>query len=207
MIHLSRLASDLLFYSSKDLIDFKDNKSNFREYTLSALKRIKTEAEKVFRNQAVLSSNLKGIPMSFDSEMYELHEVIFDSTNRLNRNLKISGEVFAEIFVKKEKARKFAEKGGFQFDEIVNYLIHQGMSFGTATEKTRNIVSFANTKNKRLNELNLDELKSFSDDFKADIFEAISLEKTIKSKKQFGGTSPERVFEALKRASDSLERE
>jgi argininosuccinate lyase len=58
-----------------------------------------------------------------------------------------------------------------------------------------------------LHELNLRELKSFSSEIEADVFEFISLEQTLARKNQIGGTSPERVFEALEEARSIMENE
>jgi argininosuccinate lyase len=66
---------------------------------------------------------------------------------------------------------------------------------------------YANSKNKELNELSLKEMQKFSDIIEKDVFENLSLEQTLASKNQIGGTSPERVFEALEHAKESLERE
>lgn len=209
MIHLSRLAADLILFSSEEnsFIGFKKTESNSHENFANALKKITTETEKIFSNQAVLLSSLKGMSLSFNSEMLELHEIVFDSADRLDENLKISKMIFSKIILDQEKAHEIAEKGSFRSDEMINYLIHRGVSFGTATEKVRKIKDFADSKKKGLDELSLEDLRNFSDDFEADIFESISLEKVLESKKQIGGTSPERVFEALEKASESLERE
>ena len=68
-------------------------------------------------------------------------------------------------------------------------------------------MALAKQKGKKLKELSLEELKGFSADFEKDIFDSLSLEKTLASKNQIGGTSPERVREALESASESLARE
>jgi len=64
---------------------------------------------------------------------------------------------------------------------------------------------FAISKGKELNELSLDEMKEFSPKIEKDVFDVLSLEKTLASKNQIGGTSPERVFEALETAKRDLE--
>ncbi len=62
-------------------------------------------------------------------------------------------------------------------------------------------------KNKELGELSLAEMRKFSEIIEKDVFEDLSIEQTLASKNQIGGTSPERVSEALEHAKESLERE
>jgi argininosuccinate lyase len=66
-------------------------------------------------------------------------------------------------------------------------------------------VLFAISKGRELNELSLEEMREFSPKIEKDVFEALSLEKTLSAKNQIGGTSPERVFEALDAAKRDLE--
>jgi argininosuccinate lyase len=68
-------------------------------------------------------------------------------------------------------------------------------------------VLYAISKGKELHELNLQEMRDFSGQIENDVFEALSLEQTLASKSQIGGTAPERVFEALEAARDSIEME
>jgi argininosuccinate lyase len=66
---------------------------------------------------------------------------------------------------------------------------------------------FALSNNKEINDLDLKNLQNFSSLIEEDVYVALSLEQTLASKNQIGGTAPERVFEALEAAKSSLERE
>ena len=79
------------------------------------------------------------------------------------------------------------------------------MPFRIAHDTVGKIVLFAISKGRELNELSLDEMREFSPKIEKDVFEALSLEKTLSSKSQIGGTSPERVIEALDAAKRDLE--
>ena len=67
------------------------------------------------------------------------------------------------------------------------------------------MVLFALGSGRELDDLSLDELREFSDAIDIDVFSALSLERTLAAKSQIGGTSPERVAEALERARRQIE--
>ncbi|MDQ3321907.1 MAG: argininosuccinate lyase, partial [Acidobacteriota bacterium] len=69
------------------------------------------------------------------------------------------------------------------------------------------IVLYAISEKKELHELSLAEMRSFSPQIEKNVFDALSLEQTLASKSQIGGTSPERVFEAMDAARGALEME
>jgi len=106
-----------------------------------------------------------------------------------------------------EKARAAATKGYLNASELADYLVQRNLPFKTAQYTAEQIILYAISKDKELNELSLDEMRKFSEIIEKDVFENLSLEQTLASKNQIGGTSPERVFEALEQAKESLDRE
>jgi argininosuccinate lyase len=212
MLHLSRLSEDLILYSSEEFgfVFFKESKDSTRlskEKFTNVLRLIKGKTGQVFGNQVALQTSLKGLPMSFNKDLQENLKTVFESADCSADCLKIASKIISKVNLNKEKTKTAATKGFYNANEIVDYLIHRGVSFGTATKKVQEIVALAESKEKRLKELDLDDFRKFSGDFELDIFEALSLEKTLESKNQIGGTSPERVFEALEIARESLARE
>lgn len=212
MLHLSRLSEDIILYSSDEFGFIYFDRSNGstmipQERFTNVLRLIKSKTGQVFGNNIALQTTLKGLPMSFNKDLQENLEPVFDSADCTKDCIKVASKVFRNLLFNKEKTKSAATRDFFNKDEIVDYLIHRGVSFGTASKKVREIVAHAKSKGKNLNELDLEEFRTFSTDFESDIFETLSLEKTLESKNQFGGTSPERVFEALENAKESLARE
>ena len=78
------------------------------------------------------------------------------------------------------------------------------MPFRAAHDTVGQAVLFGIDQGKELHELSLDELKQFSDEIDLDVFDALDLKQTLASKNQTGGTSPERVYEALAAARKRL---
>jgi argininosuccinate lyase len=87
---------------------------------------------------------------------------------------------------------------------LADYLARKGTPFREAHDAVGRIVMQAIEQKVELNDLTLDDLKSFSPLIEEDVFAALSLEQTVATKGQLGGTSPERVAEALTSARARL---
>ncbi len=88
--------------------------------------------------------------------------------------------------------------------ELADYLVRKGVAFREAHETVGRIVMKALEKSVELNELSLDELREFSIDIQSDVFESLTLEKTLGSKAVTGGTAPAMVEKALENARNLL---
>ena len=104
-------------------------------------------------------------------------------------------------------ARLAATRGYLNATELADYLVHKGVPFRTAHDAVGKIVLHAISVGRELGDLSLGEMQKFSANIERDVFEALSLEQTLASKSQIGGTAPERVFEALEKAKTEIERE
>ncbi len=201
MIHLSRFSEDLLLYSSDEFgfIEFNENLQNE-----TALELIRGKTGRIFGHQTALQTVLKSLPSGYSADLQEDKEAVFDTIETLGKCLRIAATVLQNLRVNEETARNSA-KQILNADELVNYLVNRGVSFGTAQETVEKIVSSAKLKNRKINELSISELQSFSPEFEEDVFEVFSLDQILGSKNQIGGTSPETVFEALEAAKYNFE--
>ena len=111
--------------------------------------------------------------------------------------LTVSATVLRNIHVSESRAREAAIRGYLNATELADYLARKGMPFRQAHETVGRIVMLAIERGCELNDLPLDEFKSFSQLFDDDVFKTLSLEETLSTKSQIGGTASERVVEAL----------
>jgi argininosuccinate lyase len=93
--------------------------------------------------------------------------------------------------------RAAASKGMMNATELADYLVRKGVSFREAHETVGRVVLKAMEHEVELGDLSIDELRSFSEAIGDDVFDSLTLEQTLASKSITGGTSPERVAEAL----------
>jgi len=213
MIHLSRLAEDLILYSSAefDFIELTDSSSTdslLRPNTnLEILELIRGKTSRVFGHQSALLSTMKSLPLGVHKDLQEIQETVFDTIDTVNTCLKIVEIIVGNIRLNEAKTKDAAAKYYLNAPELTDYLVQREIPFKIAQETVGKIILYAVSNDKKLDELSLEEMRGFSEIIDEDIFHALSLEQTLASKNQIGGTAPERVFEALEAAKLSLERE
>lgn len=214
MVHLSRFAEDLILYASSEFqfVELSDAVSTGsslmpQKKNPDALELIRGKAGRIFGHQTALLSMMKGLPMAYNKDMQEDKEAVFDTVDTVKISLQVAAIVMKNLTLREEKTRLAATKGYLNATELADYLVNKGVPFRTAHDAVGKIVLYAISVNKELNDLNLAEFQKISKNIENDVFEALSLEKTLQSKGQIGGTSPERVFDALEEAKNSLEME
>ena len=212
MMHLSRLSEDLIIYATNEFgfIELGDAISTGsslmpQKKNPDALELIRGKSARVFGHHAALLTMMKGLPLAYNKDMQEDKEAVFDTVDTVSLTLRVTEIVLQNIRINTEKTRLAAAKGYLNATELADYLVQKGVPFRVAHDTVGRVVLFAISKGSELNELSLDELSRFSEKIENDVFEALSLEKTLSSKNQIGGTSPERVLEALEAAKRDLE--
>lgn len=214
MVHLSRLAEDLILYASSEFqfIELSDAVSTGssimpQKKNPDALELIRGKAGRIFGHQIALLTTLKGLPTAYNKDLQEDKEAVFDTVDTVKICLRVAKIVLNNLRVNEEKTRKAATTGYLNATELADYLVQKDVPFRVAHDTVGKVVMSAISQNKELNELDFSEMKAFSEHIEEDVYEALSLEQTLASKNQIGGTAPERVFEALQEAKQSLENE
>ena len=212
MVHLSRMAEDLILYCSTEfgfvtLSDAVSTGSSLmpQKKNPDALELIRGKAGRVFGHHAALLAMLKGLPLAYNKDMQEDKEAVFDTVDTVKACVRISAIVLDHLTVNGTRTREAASTGFLNATELADYLVKKGVPFRTAHDTVGKAVLFAAGQKRELNDLSLDDIRQFSDAISEDVFDALSLENTIDSKSQTGGTSRKRVAEALAAARRSLD--
>ncbi|MBA2335953.1 MAG: argininosuccinate lyase, partial [Blastocatellia bacterium] len=211
MVHLSRLAEDLIIYCTSEfafitLSDAVSTGSSImpQKKNPDALELIRGKAGRIFGHQTALLTTLKGLPMAYNKDMQEDKEAVFDTADTVKMCLRVAAIVLDNLSVNDERTRKMAEKGFLNATELADYLVKKGTAFRTAHDTVGKAVLFAIGQGKELHELSLEDFSQFSGEIVEDVFDALGLEQTLASKSQVGGTAPARVAEALVEAKQRL---
>jgi len=211
MMHLSRLAEDMILYCSTEfgfikLSDAVSSGSSLmpQKKNPDALELLRGKSGRVFGHHAGLLAMMKGLPLAYNKDMQEDKEALFDCVDTVKISLRAAAIVVENAIVDEDSAREAATKGYLNATELADYLVKKGIPFRTAHEAVGKLVLLGLDQGKELGELSIDEIRSISEDVDEDVFEALSLEKTLASKSAIGGTSPERVGTALKIARASV---
>jgi argininosuccinate lyase len=212
MVHLSRLAEDLIIYCSTEfgfitLSDAVSSGSSLmpQKKNPDALELLRGKAGRVFGHQMALLATLKGLPLAYNKDMQEDKEAVFDTVDTIGISLRAAAIVIDNLTVNEEVTRDAATKGYLNATEFADYLVKKGMPFRTAHETVGRVVLHAIGEGRELHELGLDEMRQFSPLIEPDVSVALSLEATLAAKSGTGGTAPDRVAAALAEARDYLD--
>lgn len=211
MMHLSRLAEDIILYSTSEFGFFELSDAVATGSSLMPQKKnpdsmelVRGKAGRVFGHLTALLTTMKGLPLAYNKDMQEDKEALFDAVDTVNASLTVTTAVLRNIRLNEVKTRESATHGYLNATELADYLVRRGMPFREAHETVGRIVMQAIERGVELNDLSLNDLKSFSSLINQDVFESLSLEQTLATKSQVGGTSPERVAQELKSARSRL---
>jgi argininosuccinate lyase len=211
MMHLSRLAEDIILYCTHEFGFFELSDAVATGSSLMPQKKnpdsmelVRGKAGRVFGHLQSLLTTMKGLPLAYNKDMQEDKEALFDTVDTVGACLSVSTTVLKNIRVNEARARDAATHGYLNATELADYLARRGIPFREAHDIVGRIVRRAIELGVEVNELPSDTLRSFSPLIEPDVFEALTLEQTLDAKSQQGGTSPARVFDELKRARLSL---
>jgi argininosuccinate lyase len=207
MVHLSRLAEDLIIYSTAEFgfIELGDAVSTGsslmpQKKNPDSLELIRGKAGRVFGHHAALLATLKGLPLAYNKDMQEDKEALFDTIDTLAGSLSVMTTVLRNITINEARMRDAATSGYLNATDLADYLVRKGLEFRKAHEVVGRVVMHSIESRKRLDEVPLEELRRFSSLFDTDCYQSIELASSLESKKLAGGTSPDQVARRLAEA-------
>ncbi len=213
MAHLSRLAEDLIIYATTEFgfVELGDAISTGsslmpQKKNPDALELVRGKSARVFGHTLALLTLIKGLPLTYNKDLQEDKEAVFDAADTVRESLDVTATVLRNVRLRQARARDAAAVGYMNATEMADYLVRRGVPFREAHEAVGRMVLYGLSKGLELHELELEELRQFSPFVSEDVYDALSLERTLASKSQAGGTAPARVAEALAAARESLQK-
>jgi argininosuccinate lyase len=147
---------------------------------------------------------MKGLPLSYNRDMQEDKEPMFNTVDTVESCLQVLSAMMKNIRFKPENMKKALSNGFVTATDLADYLTKKGMPFRQAHEVTGRIVGYAEEKGRELSQLSISELRMFSNLLKEDVFDCITVEGSISSRKSYGGTAKENVLKKLKEAREEV---
>ncbi len=207
MTHLSRLAEDIILYATTEFGFFELSDAVATGSSLMPQKKnpdsmelVRGKSGRVFGHLMGLLTMLKGLPMAYNKDMQEDKEAVFDACDTTRDCLQITATVLRNLRVREERMQNAAIEGYLNATELADYLSKKDIPFRSAHEIAGKIVLRAIETRVELNDLGLSEMQKYSPKIEADIYDALSLQQTLKTKNVIGGTAPEQVEKALQKA-------
>ncbi len=211
MLHLSRLAEDIIIYATTEfgfleLGDAVATGSSLmpQKKNPDSMELVRGKVGRVFGHLMALLTTMKGLPLAYNKDMQEDKEAVFDTFDTVAASLEVAATVLRNIRLREDRARTAATRGLMNATELADYLVRKGMPFREAHEVAGCLVLLALERGVELQDLVLEEMRRGSSLIEDDVYEALSLDETLGTKSQRGGTSPARVAEAIKAARASL---
>ena len=207
MTHLSRFAEELVLWSSQEfgyatISDAFSTGSSImpqkKNPDIPELVRGKTG--RVYGNLLALLTTMKGLPLAYNKDMQEDKESLFDTDDTTRICLEVMSRLLKEISFDTEKMKAAAGTGFLTATDLADYLVRRGETFRQAHKIVGQMVVFAMDNKKELHELDLDDMKGFSDKIETDIYEYLEPSSCINSRNITGGTGPEAVKAAILKA-------
>lgn len=211
MVHLTRLAEDIIIYSTAEFGFFELSDAVATGSSLMPQKKnpdsmelVRGKAGRVFGHGTALLTMLKGLPLAYNKDMQEDKEAVFDTFDTATACLGVTATVLRNVRLNEEQMRAAATTGYLNATELADYLVGKGMPFRDAHETVGRAVLHAMQRGIELPELPISELQSLSQLIQQDVFEVLTLKSALATKAQRGGTAPATVAAALAAARSTL---
>ncbi|EGR3965253.1 argininosuccinate lyase [Vibrio cholerae] len=207
MLHLSRLAEDMIFYTTGEagfieLADTVTSGSSLmpQKKNPDALELIRGKTGRVYGALAGMMMTVKALPLAYNKDMQEDKEGLFDALDTWFDCLQMAGLCFDGIKVNAARTLEAAKQGYSNATELADYLVAKGIPFREAHHIVGVAVVAAIGKGVALEELSLVELQQFSSLIEQDVYPILTIESCLEKRCALGGVSPKQVAHALQQA-------
>ncbi len=210
-LHLSRLGEELVLWSAPEwgfvrLADRFSTGSSImpQKRNPDSMELVRGKAARVFGDFSALWSLVKGLPLTYNRDLQEDKEPLFDAFDTVIASLQISRGVIETAKFNVEKMLSVAGGGFATATDVADYLVRRGIPFREAHEITGLAVRLCENANRELWDLSLDEWKQLDSRFDEGVLEAVRVEGSVAGRQSEGGTAPTRVREQLEEARTLL---
>ncbi len=211
MMHLSRLSEEIIIWNSNEyrFVEIDDAYSTGssimpqkKNPDIAELVRGKTG--RVYGDLFSLLTTMKGIPLAYNKDMQEDKEAAFDAMDTVKNCVTLFTDMLSTLKFNKDNMEKSAMRGFTNATDAADYLVVKGMPFRDAHSVIGRLVLYCIDKNCAIDELSLDELKTFSELFDEDIFDAISLKTCVEKRLTVGAPSSDSMKQVIAAGDEFL---
>ena len=204
MMHLSRFCEELILWNSHEF-KFVEMDDGFatgssimpQKKNPDVAELIRGKTGRVYGDLMGLLTTLKGLPLTYNKDMQEDKEGLFDARDTLIKSLMVFTAMLSTCTFRTENMARSAEGGFTNATDAADYLVKKGMAFRDAHAVIGHLVLHCVKENKAILDLSLEELKTFSELFEEDVYEACSMHACVTLRDVTGGPAPGRVQETI----------
>jgi len=204
-LHLSRWAEDWILWCSSEF-NFLDVDQRYctgssimpQKKNPDILELTRGKTGRVYGDLTSLMTLLKGLPCGYNRDLQEDKVAVFDAYDTVLTSLKVAAEVVATAKFRTEPMRAQTDHGFLEATGLAEYLVIKGLPFRQAHQIVGHIVAHAEKNNRKLSDLPLDELRTFSENIELDVYGVLSAEKLVKAYKSLGSAGTRSLSAQLK---------
>jgi len=207
MMHLSRFSEEIILWSSQEFkfIDLDDSFSTGssimpQKKNPDMAELIRGKTGRVYGNLMGLLTVLKGLPLSYNKDMQEDKEGMFDTVKTVVGSLRIFAGMIQTMKVNEQGMEQATKNDFSNATELADYLSDKGMPFREAHEVVGKLVLYCVNKNCYLQDLSLKELKEASSLFEDDIYHVLNPRTAVERRNSAGGTGFKQIEQAIEKA-------
>lgn len=211
MTHLSRFSEEIILWSSSQFGFIELSDAFCTGSSIMPQKKnpdvpelVRGKSGRVHGHLVGLLTLMKGQPLAYNKDNQEDKEPLFDTLDTVLGSLKVFADMIPAMTVKRATMREAARRGFATATDLADYLVRKGVAFRDAHEIVGHAVRHGIETGKDLSEMSLDELRTFSAAIGADAHAVLTLEGSVAARNHVGGTAPEQVRAAVKRARKRL---
>jgi argininosuccinate lyase len=165
---------------------------------------VRGKSGRVIGSLMSLLTLVKGLPLTYNRDLQEDKEPVFDAVDTVSASLSIMAELVANLRFKTERLQAATTSGFMTATDLADYLVVKDVPFREAHGIVGRIVAYCVEKKCELETLSLEEMRRFSPVIDKDVFEVLSVNGSVDSRISTGGTSLQRVTEALGAAEQNM---
>ena len=206
MMHLSRLAEELILWSSSEFGFIEIGEPFTTGSSIMPQKKNPDVAElargktgRAYGHLMGILTAMKSLPLAYNRDMQEDKEGLFDTVDTLRSSLEVFAGMAKTIRVDTERISQGMKTDYMLATDLADYLVKKGLPFRQAHGAVARLSEYAMSKGKNFRELGQEEYRKFSPLFGDDVYK-ITLESSVAARNMAGGTSPQQVAKALARA-------
>jgi argininosuccinate lyase len=204
-MHLSRLAEELILWATGEFgfIELPDafatgSSMMPQKKNPDVPELVRGKTGRVYGNLFALLTILKGLPLSYNRDLQEDKEPLFDTVDTVKSCLTVLEAMLPRVMFREDRLRE-AARGGFTLaTDVADYLVEKGVPFRQAHEIVGAVVQWCLAERKGLEQLTLEEWRRFSASFAADVLPRLTLEAAVDRRRSYGGTARAEVQRRLK---------
>jgi argininosuccinate lyase len=210
-MHLSRLSADLTLWATAEFgfVEFSDAFATGssimpQKKNPDVAELIRGKTGRLYGNLVASLVTMKGLPLTYNSDMQEDKEPLFDTVDTLEAVLRVLPPMLGTLTWNVERMRQVAGAQYATATDLADYLVRKGLPFRDAHEIVGRAVRYGLAHGKELADVPLDEFRRLSPLIDEDVYAAITVEASLRGRAAIGGTAPEAVRREIDLAKELI---